>query len=80
MDRREFLTGTMGAALLASLPADVFAQVSTVPASTAWDAGQVRHLLPTVSDTAMLTKASFAAPLAAAPRLRVGARPPPSVR
>ena len=60
MDRREFLTGTMGATLLASLPADAFAQLSSVPASTAWNAGQVRHLLPTVSETAMLIKASFA--------------------
>lgn len=72
MDRREFLTGTMGAALLASLPADAFAQRSTPPAAATWDAGQVRHLLPTVSDTALLVKASFTTPLKAAPRLRVG--------
>jgi hypothetical protein len=36
------------------------------------DAGNLRHLLPTVSDTRMLIKASFNAPLAAAPTLRVG--------
>ena len=73
MDRREFLTGTMGAALLASLPADGFAQRAPTPASTAWDAGQLRHLVPAVSDSAMLIKASFNAPLKSAPRLRVGA-------
>ena len=72
MDRREFLVGHFGAALLASLPADAFAQRSNPPTSAAWDAGQVRHLLPTVSDTRVLIKASFTRPLAAAPTLRVG--------
>jgi|RhiMetdeSRZDD1v2_1073273.scaffolds.fasta_scaffold16314_6 hypothetical protein len=72
MDRREFLTGTMGAALLAARPADAFAQRSAPPRASGWDAGQVRHLLPTVSGTAMLVKASFTAPLAQAPRLRIG--------
>ena len=62
----------MGAALLASLPADPFAQPTVPPASAVWDAGQVRHLLPTVSDSAILLKASFKAPVTAAPRLRIG--------
>ena len=73
MDRREFLVGNFGAALLASLPADALSQRSNPPASAAWDAGQVRHLLPAVSDTRMLIKASFTRPLAAAPMLRIGA-------
>ena len=50
MDRREFLTGSMGAAILGSLEADSFAQDATPPPAQNWDAGQVRHLLPTVSD------------------------------
>src|SRR5215831_19941866 len=72
MDRREFLTGTMGAAILASLPADAFAQPPAPPASAGWDAGQLRHLIPTASDSAVLVKASFKTPLSSSPRLRVG--------
>ena len=55
MDRREFLAGNFGAALLASLPADAFAQRSNPPASATWDTGQVRHLLPAVSETRDMT-------------------------
>ncbi len=73
MDRRRFLVGTFGAAFLASRPADAFAQQSSTPSSSAWDAGRVRHLLPTVSDTRLLIKASFRTPLKAPPTLRVGA-------
>ena len=73
MDRRDFLTGGMGAAVLASLAADTFAQTGNPPPQKDWDAGQVRHLLPTVSDTKMLIKASFHQSLAAAPTLHVGA-------
>jgi hypothetical protein len=72
MDRRDFLTGSMGAAVLASLPADTFAQSGNPPAPQTWDAGNVRHILPTVSDTRMLIKASFAQPLAGPPTLRIG--------
>ena len=74
MDRRAFLADTMGAAFLAAVPADVLAQTATAPRSNAWDAGRVRHLLPGVSDTRMLIKASFTQPLSAAPTLKVGAR------
>jgi len=73
MDRRQFLTGTMGSLVLAARPAELFAQRAAAPASARWDAGQLRHLLPTVSDSEMLIKASFARPLSAAPTLRVGA-------
>ncbi|HYL38010.1 MAG TPA: hypothetical protein VEV17_18990 [Bryobacteraceae bacterium] len=72
MDRREFLRGGMGAAILASRSADALAQNSNPPAPQAWDPGQVRHLLPTVSDTRMLIKASFAKPLSRPPSLRIG--------
>jgi hypothetical protein len=74
MNRREFLAGSMGASLLASLPADLFAQAGSPPRSEAWDSGRVRHLLPTVSDTRMLIKVSFTRPLSSAPTLRVGAK------
>jgi hypothetical protein len=63
----------MGAAILAARPADSFAQNRTSPLSQSWDAGQVRHLLPSVSDTRILIKASFAKPLTGAPTLHVGA-------
>src|SRR5215471_15273766 len=72
MDRRDFLRGSMGAAVLAARSADSFAQSTALPSDHSWDAGQVRHLLPTVSDTRILIKASFTKPLTAAPSLRVG--------
>jgi hypothetical protein len=76
MDRRDFLVGHLGAALLAAWPADLLAQAGAAPArpaaAGAWDAGRLRHLLPTVSDTRILIKASFVEPLKAAPTLRVG--------
>jgi hypothetical protein len=73
MDRRDFLrASTAAAALWSTLPADLVAQPLATPVSTAWDAGRVRHLLPTVSDTEILVKASFDAPLAAAPALGIG--------
>ncbi len=73
MDRRDFLLGSMGAAILASWPAESFAQPRPLSSPGAWDSGRVRHLLPTVSDTRMLIKASFTSPLTAPPTLRVGA-------
>ena len=72
MNRRDFLLGTGAAALLAARSSDLLAQQTDPPRSRIWDRGTVRHLLPTVSDTAFLIKASFAAPLIAAPILRVG--------
>jgi hypothetical protein len=75
MDRRDFLKGTMGAAILASRSADSFAQIGGPPRPTGWDRGQVLHLLPTVSDTRVLIKASFIRPLADAPTLRIAAGP-----
>ena len=62
----------MGAAVLASLPADSFAQNILLPGAHAWNGGRLTHLLPTVSDTRILIKASFSKPLSGAPVLRVG--------
>ena len=70
--RRQFLVGGFGASVLASLPADLLADQGAPPAAANWDSGQVRHLLPTVSDTGLLIKASFVRPLAQPPTLRVG--------
>jgi hypothetical protein len=39
---------------------------------SAWDQGQLAHLLPTVGSDRLLIKATFKAPLSAAPLLRVG--------
>src|SRR5215471_10632307 len=72
MDRRDFLRGGMGAAILAARSADSFAQRTAPRQDGSWDAGQLRHLLPTVSDTRVLIKASFAKPLSSAPALRIG--------
>ncbi|MGD2167051.1 MAG: hypothetical protein PVF63_03025 [Gammaproteobacteria bacterium] len=74
LDRRRFLAGSagaMGAAVLGRLPLEAMAQDSA-PVSETWDAGIVRHILPTVSDTQMLIKASFDRPLSVAPILRIG--------
>ena len=71
-DRRRFLAGGFGATILAALPADLFAAAGDPSSAPAWDRGHVRHLLPTVNDTRILIKASFAHPLAGVPSLRVG--------
>lgn len=73
-DRRKFLRGTAATALSLALQPDLFVQAASAasPASSTWDAGGLRHLLPTVSDTRMLIKASFKKPLTDAPTLRVG--------
>jgi hypothetical protein len=71
--RREFLRASSALALSAAVSPELFAQsaAAPVPSAAAWDAGAVRHLLPTVSDSRMLIKASFNAPLTEAPTLRV---------
>lgn len=73
-DRRKFLRSSTAAALSLAVPADLFAQAvsASAPTSAVWDAGSLRHLLPTVSDTRMLIKASFSTPLTDAPTLNVG--------
>ena len=76
IDRRKFLRGSAGAALALGLPDDLIAQAATATApASSWDAGGVRHLLPAVSDTRMLIKASFDAPMADAPTLMSAAHP-----
>lgn len=54
------------------MPAEALARAGAGEGAE-WDSGSLRHLLPTVSDTRMLVKASFNAPLSGAPTLRVGA-------
>ena len=76
LERRKFLAGgagALGAALLGDAPFDLLANYGP-PEQSLWDAGLVRHLLPTVSDSRILVKASFTRPLSGAPILRVGAR------
>lgn len=72
MDRRQFLTGTMSATLMVGVGADARAQATASRGRDGWDPGRVRHLLPAVSSTRMLIKASFTSPLSAAPTLRMG--------
>jgi hypothetical protein len=74
IDRRSFLRQSAASALSLAVPAELFAEAASAapPTGTTWDAGDVRHLLPTVSDTRMLIKASFAKPLTEPPTLRVG--------
>jgi len=69
INRRDFLRSSSAAALGFGVAIEARAQT---PSSADWDAGSLRHLLPTVSDTRMLIKASFSAPLDEAPSLRVG--------
>ena len=71
-NRRDFLRGTAATAFSLAAPADLFAQAAmAAPASSTWDSGAVRHLLPTVSDRRLLIKTSFNTPLSVAPTLRV---------
>ena len=62
----------MGAAFFGRFPLGPMAEQGAPPAPQGWDGGVVRHLLPTVSDSRMLLKASFERPLSAAPTLRLG--------
>jgi hypothetical protein len=73
LDRRNFLRGSAATSLSLAVSADLFSDAAKAetPANS-WDAGSVRHLLPTVSDSRILIKASFDAPLTAAPTLRLG--------
>ena len=77
--RRDFLTGAASAGLATAIgppilrPTPAAAQPSGIALpGEDWDAGQVAHLLPTVSHERMLIKASFNRPLAAAPVLQLG--------
>ncbi len=77
MNRRDFLRMSSAGTLLASVPQEMLAQsphAATGSTTAAWDGGKLRHLLPTVSDREMLIKASFDAPLGAAPVLRAGSQ------
>ncbi|MEX2132068.1 MAG: hypothetical protein WD772_11355, partial [Pseudohongiellaceae bacterium] len=75
IDRRRFLAaGATGAAAtwLSSWPWQALnAQVNSINPQNNWNAGALLHLLPTVSDSRLLIKASFARPLASPPRLRL---------
>jgi phosphodiesterase/alkaline phosphatase D-like protein len=74
MDRREFLKSSSVTAFGLGMSAELLAQPvqAQAPTSATWDAGSVRHILPQVSDTRMLVKASFHTPLISEPSLRVG--------
>ena len=71
MKRRDFLRAAVTGPFLAAVPRQLLAQGSPgAPSSRSWNSGALRHLLPTVSDTQMLIKASFDRPLARPPVLR----------
>ena len=73
LDRRRFLRSSAAAALSLTAPPDLIMRTAAAaPATGDWDAGPVRLLLPTVSDSRMLIKISFDAPLSDAPTLRIG--------
>ena len=64
MKRRDFLRAVATGPLLAALPSEPRSHTSArPPAAGVWNHGAVRHLLPTLSDTQMLLKASVDAPL-----------------
>src|SRR3954471_7193081 len=71
MNRRDFLRASSVTALGFGVRAEAFAQGGRA-SGVQWDAGSVQHILPQVSDTRMLIKASFNAPLIGEPSLRVG--------
>jgi len=45
MNRRDFLSGSGGAALFATLPGELLAQAANPPDSSTWNAGALHHLL-----------------------------------
>ena len=61
VDRREFLQASTATALGLGMSAELSAQPAPTPArpGAAWDQGALRHVLPTVSDTRLLIKASL---------------------
>ena len=61
----------MGTAFFGGFPLEAMAQ-EPPPDARGWDAGSVRHILPTVSDSRILLKVSFDRPLSGAPILRLG--------
>src|SRR5262245_33646225 len=71
LSRREFLAIGAGAAACGILgwPHSLGAR-----AEDGWNQGQLVHLIPTASQERFLIKASFKAPLTAAPRLAVDGR------
>jgi hypothetical protein len=74
MNRREFLRSSSAVAFGLGMSGELLAQPVSAPARSdaTWDAGSVLHILPQVSDTRMLIKASFDAPLTGEPSLRIG--------
>lgn len=74
INRRSFLRSSAAAGLAFGVPQELFAQSfsAKAPDDLTWDGGGLRLLLPTVSDTRMLIKASFNAPLPEAPSLNIG--------
>src|SRR3989442_5641787 len=79
--RREFLAGAATAGLATTIgslsvlrPVPAAAQFSSARLADDWDAGQVTHLLPTVSHERMLIKVSLKQPLATSPLLHLGPR------
>ena len=54
-NRRDFLRASAAATLSAAVDADAFAEAANAEATSgSWDAGQLKLLLPTVSDTRIL--------------------------
>ena len=76
MFRRDFLRASAAGTVLGGVSPEMWAQ-SARPAGGAggaWNNGYLLHLLPTVSNSELLIKASFAATLNVPPILRVGSR------
>jgi hypothetical protein len=69
--RRDFLRNSTAASLWLTAPPELIAQAARERTNDEWDAGAVRCILPTVSDSRMLIKISLAAPLSAVPTLHV---------
>jgi len=72
MDRRKFLKSTSGLFVASTFAAERLLEgEAATPPDPVWDQGELRHVLPTVSDSRMLVKASFTHPLGEPPLLRI---------
>jgi hypothetical protein len=70
MDRRDFVTGLIGAGAMAAAPLPTRA----APSGDGWKSDAIDHLLPTVSDRRLLLKVSFNRPLGTASLMINGRR------
>ena len=83
LQRRDFLKGAAGAGAALAMGASLAAcreELEPFREDTDWNAGQLKHLLPTVNHTRIRFKASFHTALTKPPVLKVAGRALPGAQ